>query len=44
MNNHYKNLWCEKYRPQKFEDLVLEQEIKNAIVEMERISFFMIFF
>jgi len=34
MNNHYKNLWCEKYRPQKFEDLVLEQEIKNHLLSI----------
>jgi replication factor C small subunit len=29
--NHYKDLWCEKYRPQILEDIVLSEENKDLL-------------
>ena len=37
-NNDFKNLWIEKYRPKKFEDLILNKEDKDYFLSLKEKS------
>lgn len=40
-NSLLKNIWAEKYRPQKIEDCLLPESLKNKFLKMDRVNHFL---